>query len=361
MDVCRNKSASIRSIFGRSFCASFFAREVSTMELTHGTRTVEELGLAMVLLIAPIMTHAIGATRAHAQDDGDIAAAADAYSRAQEAELAHDWERAAELYALANRIAPTPQALRSAAHAARMAGFTATAATYAAELVRRYPDDEESRALGEDILQASAGELGRIEVSCDEPCRVLVDGRLATPRAEREHVVFVRPGDRSVRASFDDRGESADEAVTAEAGRSVAVALEPLPAPIEGVADRPHEQPLEERDEAGLSPWFFGAGLIVTAALGGVTLWSGLDVLAEHEDYDPGAPDAQQRYDDGRALELRTNVLIGVTAGAALATVLLAAFADWDGGAEEEELAWNRPWLSVLESSLSFGWSGRFR
>src|SRR5687767_5795002 len=75
----------------------------------------------------------------------DFAAAADAYSRAQEAELRGDYEQAAQLYALADRIAPTSEALRSAARAAERAGLAATACTHAEALLGRDPDDAESR------------------------------------------------------------------------------------------------------------------------------------------------------------------------------------------------------------------------
>src|SRR5687768_599387 len=50
----------------------------------------------------------------HAAFAQDVAAAANAFARAQKAELAGDHAAAAELYELADSLAPAPEALRSA-------------------------------------------------------------------------------------------------------------------------------------------------------------------------------------------------------------------------------------------------------
>jgi hypothetical protein len=48
-----------------------------------------------------------------------------------------------------------------------------------------------------------------------------------------------------------------------------------------------------------------------------------------------------EAYDDGRGLEMRTNVLLGATAIAATVTLLIAVFTDWSGGSEQEaEAGW---------------------
>jgi nicotinamidase-related amidase len=63
----------------------------------------------------------------------------------------------------------------------------------------------------------------------------------------------------------------------------------------------------------------------VTAVAGGVTVWSGLDTEKRYDSFaetrtDPGLRDA------GRAAQTRTNVLLGVTATAAVATAALGLF-----------------------------------
>jgi hypothetical protein len=80
-------------------------------------------------------------------------------------------------------------------------------------------------------------------------------------------------------------------------------------------------------DEApgGISPIWFWLGVGATAALGGATIASGVDTLAKHDDYlgtrQPGGDEA------GRRAETRTNVLIGTTVAAGVATGLLGLLA----------------------------------
>src|SRR5512134_2302652 len=98
--------------------------------------------ISMSLALAPL---------ASAQQ-GDVAAAASAFSRAQEAEARGDAAGAASLYELADRISPAPAALRNATRARQAAGQLAAAALNAEELKRRYPDDVTSSALADEVL-----------------------------------------------------------------------------------------------------------------------------------------------------------------------------------------------------------------
>src|SRR5690606_10074651 len=83
----------------------------------------------------------------------DVAAASNAYTRAQRAMLAGDYSGAADLFELADSLAPSAAALRSAVRARYAADHETVAATHAAELLRRYPDDVESRRFAERILE----------------------------------------------------------------------------------------------------------------------------------------------------------------------------------------------------------------
>src|SRR3954451_24716015 len=71
----------------------------------------------------------------------DVSGAANAFSRAQKAELSADFAAAAELYELADSLAPAPEALRSALRARKSAGQLEIAAVRAEELMERYPTD----------------------------------------------------------------------------------------------------------------------------------------------------------------------------------------------------------------------------
>jgi hypothetical protein len=299
-------------------------------------RIAPEICVALVLCCA---------ATARAQE-GDVAAAADAYSRAQQAELRGEWEEAAQLYALADQISPTREALRSAARAAQRAGLDATAATHAAALLARDGDDQESRALAEQILRSTERRLARIEARCEAECRVLIDGRVAASRAALEHVLYARPGDREIVASFEDGATSEPEGAALEAGGRFEFDFTRPAGPVE-------QDPVSTSGSSGLSPWFFAGGVLVTAVFGAVSIWSGVEVLNAHADYDRGAPDAPMRYAQGRDLETRTNVLLGITGGFALLSVVLAIFTDWDG--ERAETA-SLPLFYADGQSALFAW-----
>lgn len=264
----------------------------------------------------------------------NVAAAANAFSRAQKAQLAGDHATAAEMFELADSLAPTPEALRSALNARRAQGQLATAAAHAESLLRRYPDDAESTKLAEETLTEAKQRYGRQQVKCaPEPCLLLVDGAAAGSDPKDEHVVYLTPGDHSLVAVFGQR-RTPPKQVQAAVGGSESVSFERPAASastIAGDGGSGGDDVTQDRtsDDGGLSPWFFGIGAGVTVALGAVTIWSGLDTLSAHDDYEKDQ--TQAGYEDGQDRELRTNVLLGATAVAAAATITFAIFTDWDG------------------------------
>ena len=265
----------------------------------------------------------------------DVAAAAEAFAMGQRAELARDHARAAEFYELADSLAPSPQALRSAAKNWLLADEPALAATRATSLTRRYPDDEENAELVGEILGKTEPMLTRLSVTCDRPCVLSADNSALTVERALSHDVFVTPGAHTLVASFG-KGQRVQEIVEGRAGESMDVAFEvpaaPPPEVDEGTATPidTSDAPVEERKLARLSPAYFAVGAVVTAALGGVTLWSGLNVLSQNDDYK--ADPTRERYETGRRAETRTNVLIASTAIAGAATVVLGVFTDWKRG-----------------------------
>lgn len=77
-----------------------------------------------------------------------------------------------------------------------------------------------------------------------------------------------------------------------------------------------------------LSPVVFYGAATATVLLGGLTLWSGLDVQSAYDDYQRDLPrltqaQADQRVSSGHARELRTNVLLGGTVLSAAATATM--------------------------------------
>src|SRR4051794_32356683 len=84
--------------------------------------------VGMLFCLAALCAPAAAQTR-------DVARAAEAFGKAQQAELRGDFQEAAGLYALADELAPADGALRGAARMAQRAGMNATAATHAAALL----------------------------------------------------------------------------------------------------------------------------------------------------------------------------------------------------------------------------------
>jgi hypothetical protein len=155
---------------------------IRSTRATQQARRLHAL-IRVVGLMAAIVLGGV-CSGAQAQGARNVAGAADAFSKAQQAELRGDFQEAAGLYALADEMAPAAEALRSAARTAQKAGMNATAATHAAALLAR-ESDAASRSLAEEILSATAGELGRLHVICSMQGPVHVRSRLRSSRATR--------------------------------------------------------------------------------------------------------------------------------------------------------------------------------
>ena len=284
-------------------------------------------------------------TTAHTAHAQDVAAAANAFSRAQKAELAGDHDSAAELYELADSLAPAPEALRSALRARKAAGQLGSAATHAEHLIHRYPDDKRSKELAEQTLDEAKKKLARYEIKCQpKACGVMMNGAAATSEISELHVVYIEPGDHDVGAIFN--GEHVpSKHVTGKAGDRLALVFDAPPerkptlaagggfgagAGTAG-ADTVGRGPGARR---GLPVWVFLTGAVITAGVGAVTVWSGLDVLKAHDAYVASNPQTQTDYEDGISRQRRTNVLIGGTVVAGVSTGIIAVFTRWGGSGE---------------------------
>jgi hypothetical protein len=264
----------------------------------------------------------------------NVAAAARAYSLGQQAELAGDFRAASEHYELADRMVPSPEALRSAVRTRLKAGDEATAATRAEALAHRYRDDR-SQALAAETLKGLRTVLARVSLTCSAPCAALVDGGALGIEESREHIFYLEPGQHRVTADFGTAG-SQEQAVSTEAGKPIVVSLD---APERG-AGLALERRGEARDAArphGLRLGWFVASGAVTIALAGVTVWSGLDVL-EHNDAYERDP-TREKLEDGQSRERRTDILLGVSLAAAVTTGIIALNTRWSPAEAAEPAA----------------------
>lgn len=296
-------------------------------------RSVYKMTRAAVSATVCALTFTLAIATSHADDD--VVAAANAFAKAQKEELAGNFRRAAHLYELADQIAPSAQALRSATRARFAADDAAIAATHAAALRRRYPGDALSKRVAKRVLNKLRGKLGMLTIRCKSGCTIAIDRRAATTRQNSSHVIFVNPGKHRVSARFGE-GRVRDKRVRARAGSSTRLAFQPPrpEAPPRPLADakpdvsvEPSPPPPSPRPPSGLRTRWFWTAAVVSAGLGAAALWSGLDTLNHRDAYERNP--TQTGYNDGVALELRTNVLLGATAAAGITTLLIALNTRW--------------------------------
>ncbi len=293
----------------------------------------------------------LGASVARAQGD-DVSAAANAFAQAQRAELAGDSARAAELYELADGIAPTPEALRAAARAWFGADRLVPAAAAAEELLRRYGADATSRQLAEEILAKARPQLGRLQASCAQLCTLSVDGLAVSTGARQAHVVYLEPGPHTLVAHFES-GETAKQRLQSNAGERVLMqfapkpsAAPPAPAKVAEEAGPNVPPPAalapavdEPAQKRGLSPAYFWVGLSATAALGAVTIWSGVDLFQARDDFKSKESPTRKAFEAGESKDLRTSILIAGTAALGVTTAILAFFTEFKGDRARSETA----------------------
>jgi hypothetical protein len=253
--------------------------------------------------------------------------AAAAYDQGTEAYRAGRFEQAAERFEQAYALAPAPEALVQAMRSHARAGHSLRALTLASMMVERYPDDENGDRFARPLLRELGARYVRIEAIC-VGCSVWVDGT-----RKESSFFYVEPGtEHVVEARFPNW--TVRETVREPAGVRRTMEFE-APSRVEEVIPVP--TPVVATDEApsetnGWSSVVFWSGVGVTAALAGVTIWSGVDTVEGANEYE--RMPTQALLDDGRARELRTNVLIGVTAGVAVGTALVGIFVtDWSDGA----------------------------
>lgn len=313
-----------------------------------------------------------------------IRAAAEAFDLGREAYQRQDFVNAAAQFERADSQAPSSTALEYAIRARVKAGHLDRAATLAALGAERHPEDVNLAKLVPELLERAGRELFELSVSCAEPCELAVSDKIVHGAPSLSRVVFLSAGEHVVRAGFGfERGASRD--VTALAGGKGTASFEPPPAEAEPIAPPPPESPPveeplpESRGESrGWSPAVFWVGAALSATAGAATIWSGIDTLNNpgekrvQEECPPG-DESCPLYQDGLRSQIRTNILIGVTAGLGVGTLLVGLLAtDWNSTENAADAALSKrraksratpfeiePWLAVGEGTL-LGARGRF-
>jgi hypothetical protein len=290
--------------------------------------------VALVLLASPV-------ARAEAAS-GDVAAAARAYDEGLRAQLRRDWAQAADLFELADHLAPSAPALRSAIRNHQAAGHAALAVTLAARALERYPDDAETHRLADAVRARLVPTLGQLRLRCAPACALLLDGRAADDSAA-SHELYLGSGEHELVARFED-GRTVTHALRAVAGAAEELTLAPPPAPLPpsppppavavdapaaAVASAPARA--ADRPSRRLPPLVFAGAAALTLGLSGALVWSGVDTLAARDRY--VANPSEGALHDGTDRQLRTNVLIGAVAVLGVTSAAIAVFGtDWHHG-----------------------------
>ena len=298
-------------------------------------------GAWSILIVASACAALVGTTittaaRADEPPSADrLKSAAEEYDRGRRAFLADDFDGAAVHFENAYRDAPRAETLRLAIRARRTGKQVARAAILAAVAQQRYPDDAPTAQLAKETLAEAAPQLNEYVIDCNADCAVAADGRVVSQSDAPKHRIFLEPGSHELGVSFK-QGDVARH-VDAKRGGKDALAFEAPPAPVAPpvvVAPLPPSPPVVPETPPSTKPlgpalFFVAAG--VTLALGAGTLLSGIDAKNN-----PGVDAVRKacagkdtscpEYQDGKSKETRTNVLLGVTIGAAAITGVIGIF-----------------------------------
>jgi hypothetical protein len=271
----------------------------------------------------------------------DLRIAAERFDEGRNAFRVGAFAEAAEQFEAADARAPSASALGLAMRSRAEAGQAARAATLAELVLRRHPDDADLAEKAKSIVEAAAGTCGRVSVECQPDCDLVVDEKLIHGRATGYWTLYLDPGPHAVVANWS-QDRVGIEQIIVTAGTVSALKFKPAePERSLATATRPNAsiEPVDRRSSAAdtqsklkkLPPTIFWIGVGATVAMGGASIWSGIDTLknpgpAAVRDQCAGLGESCALYRQGQRSELRTNVLIGTTIVLAAATAVTGIF-----------------------------------
>lgn len=344
---------------------------------------VRSLCAALVILTSASALAAGGAS--------SVQRAAEHFDEGSRAFQSNRFEQAASHFEAAFSAVPNARALRNAMRARDLADQPARAATLAALGLSRYPEDAETMKTASELLAKHGQALAYFNVRCVSRCLIAANGLMIVGGVDTQHSVYLKPGKVRFIASFENGGE-AEQSMVARAGATVDIELAPERRPADATAETgappsalgqlPESKRKSKREEHSEeralrapvalsarndSAWYesrglFATAMVATAAVGGVTIWSGIDTLN-----DPGKDGVRAacvglgtdcpEYQRGLEKQNRTNILIGATAGAGFVTLLVGSLLTDFSSAERTAVSWN---LSASPEGAGAAVSGSF-
>lgn len=266
-----------------------------------------------------------------------IKSAAAEYNAGRRAFTDGKYEDAAVHFENAYHDAPNAQTLRNAIRARHQANQLARAGTLSLLALDRYTDDEQTVQVAKETIAEAAPKLFKLTIVCDPECGVAADGRVLSIEDAKRFSFFLQPGPHAVNVSWPgDRSKPLD--IKAKEGQSLEQTLEAPPLQLKVVNGGTTNQlgggdtgPVEQPSRKPFGPAVFGVMLGLTAVAGGILIWSGIDTLnnpgaANVKSMCVGQGDQCALYQQGVSEQTRTNVMIGVTGGLGLLTLITAAF-----------------------------------
>jgi hypothetical protein len=320
----------------------------------HGHRLQVKRASSLLLAFALLSGSLAGARTAAAQNEKALAK--EAYDRGTKAHERGDFRAAAEEFARADSLAPSPIALQAALDSA----VDADDPVLGAELLQRSKRAPATGPLAASIDTATrklGGRAGRVKVACPSGarCTATIDGAAF----DSAKGIWMRPGPHTVSVvvdggppdtrSIDVRAAQEHEVTPVRGGSAAApVAATPAPAtPAPATAPAPitpaptanHAgEKAESKSEKPLSPTVFLIGAGVTVVLAGASTYFGLAAGSRHDEFaERGCDKASNAAcvdlkDRGESSQTLANVGFAATAAVGITTVVLGAFfTEWDG------------------------------
>jgi hypothetical protein len=311
------------------------------------------------------------ASVAHAGEPSvdEIKAAEADFTRGRESYKAGEFVEAAEHFESADGHAPNDKVLELAISSRDKAGNADRAATLAQLGLETYPNSERLKKVAAPLVDKAHAELLQVTVECDEACTLLDGTRIVHGAPAARRTIFLTPGDHTIRAGWSDE-RTLSQNVTGAAGENQSLTFAAPPVPKKDVT------PALATGEGGadtgvksstrvLPPLYFIIGAGATAALGGVTIWSGIDTVnnpGKNKVRDAcfnGRADCNTLYNQGTNSQTRTNILIAATSVVGAATAAVGIFfTDWSGK-KKEGSASIMPYVSY-DAGPAAGAMGRF-
>ncbi|MCH2109769.1 MAG: outer membrane protein assembly factor BamD [Polyangiaceae bacterium] len=284
----------------------------------------------------------------------ELQEAASAFDRGRSAFRAENYTEAAQHFETADDYAPSPASLQLAMIARKEAGQLDRAASLAALLVERFPEEKKAVAGAKEVLALARPELMQVNIRCTEECVLTVDGKLLHGGGSLNRQVYLQPGEYTVRAGFsEERGT--EKPVDGAAGEELGLLFEapalPKEAPPVVVQSQSQIEPIppvetmvEAEPSSGLSPTFFWTGVGMTGAGLGASIFLSVYAL-NNPGKDAVTEECQEQgkdcpaYQEGIKNQRNANIAWGATAAVGVLTAISGIWwTDWHRGDKETAL-----------------------